>query len=107
MIRINNGIKEEQAKMYFYQMISAIQYLHENHIIHRDLKPENMLMCASEHETLKGLVPTLKISDFGLCRIMDANLTKASTFVGTFSYIVSVSFRFIILFILKYKLEMK
>ena len=46
-----------------------------------------MLMCASEHETLKGLVPTLKISDFGLCRIMEANLTKASTFVGTFSYI--------------------
>ena len=25
MIRINNGIKEEQAKMYFYQMTSAIQ----------------------------------------------------------------------------------
>ena len=44
-------------------------------------------MCASEHDELKGLVPTLKISDFGLCRIMEANLTKASTFVGTFSYI--------------------
>ena len=25
MIRNNNGIKEEQAKMYFYQMTSAIQ----------------------------------------------------------------------------------
>jgi len=87
MIRNNNGIKEEQAKMYFYQMTSAIQYLHENKIIHRDLKPENMLMCASENEDLTNLVPTLKISDFGLCRIMEDNRGMASTFVGTPCYL--------------------
>lgn len=31
---------ENEARRFFQQMISAIEYCHRHHIVHRDLKPE-------------------------------------------------------------------
>ncbi|KAE9609269.1 hypothetical protein Lal_00020161 [Lupinus albus] len=50
-------LKEDQARKYFQQLISAIDFCHSRGVSHRDLKPENLLLDHNEN---------LKISDFGL-----------------------------------------
>ncbi|PIA44067.1 hypothetical protein AQUCO_01800249v1 [Aquilegia coerulea] len=50
-------VKEDVARKYFQQLISAVDFCHSRGVSHRDLKPENLLLDE------KG---DLKISDFGL-----------------------------------------
>ncbi|KAI4316395.1 hypothetical protein L6164_024379 [Bauhinia variegata] len=50
-------LKEDMARKYFQQLISAVDFCHSRGVSHRDLKPENLLLDESEN---------LKISDFGL-----------------------------------------
>ncbi|KAA0064588.1 hypothetical protein IC582_015300 [Cucumis melo] len=50
-------LKEDVARKYFQQLISAVDYCHSRGVSHRDLKPENLLLDENED---------LKISDFGL-----------------------------------------
>jgi serine/threonine-protein kinase Chk2 len=37
-IKKNNGLSEKTTKFMFYQVVLAVNYLHENGITHRDLK---------------------------------------------------------------------
>ena len=61
---------EDEARQFFQQIISAVEYCHKHKIVHRDLKPENLLL----DENLK-----VKIADFGLSNIMtDGNFLKTS-----------------------------
>ncbi|SBT80394.1 serine/threonine protein kinase KIN, putative [Plasmodium malariae] len=57
-------INEDSARTIFYQLISAIDYLHKNNIVHRDLKPENILLDYNEN---------VKLIDFGLSTIYRKN----------------------------------
>ncbi|GMN35296.1 hypothetical protein TIFTF001_005200 [Ficus carica] len=50
-------LREDQARRYFQQLISAVDFCHSRGVSHRDLKPENLLLDDNED---------LKISDFGL-----------------------------------------
>ncbi|KAJ1428496.1 Serine/threonine-protein kinase, active site [Sesbania bispinosa] len=50
-------MKEEIARKYFQQLISAVDFCHSRGVTHRDLKPENLLLDENED---------LKVSDFGL-----------------------------------------
>lgn len=50
-------LKVENARKYFQQLISAIDYCHSRGVFHRDLKPENLLLDEEGN---------LKVSDFGL-----------------------------------------
>eukprot|EP01122_Echinamoeba_exundans_P006078 TRINITY_DN163_c0_g2_i2.p1 TRINITY_DN163_c0_g2~~TRINITY_DN163_c0_g2_i2.p1 ORF type:complete len:418 (-),score=101.27 TRINITY_DN163_c0_g2_i2:62-1273(-) len=68
--------EEHRARRYFVQMLQAIKYLHDQNIAHRDLKPENILLKSKDDDTIK-------ISDFGLARVMGDEASKMQTMCGT------------------------
>ena len=72
---------ETEAKLHFYQMASAMEYLHSKTICHRDLKPENILLCSQDDKN-----PGVKITDMGLSKLVDLG-TFLKTFCGTPKYI--------------------
>uniref|UniRef100_F6WMB2 Serine/threonine-protein kinase Chk2 n=1 Tax=Ciona intestinalis TaxID=7719 RepID=F6WMB2_CIOIN len=80
--RLEKGGKlpEKIAKLYFFQMLSAVKYLHDNEITHRDLKPENILLMSTEEPCL------IKITDFGMSRLVEEK-SLMKTLAGTPSYL--------------------
>ncbi|XP_051154594.1 ovarian-specific serine/threonine-protein kinase Lok-like [Leptopilina boulardi] len=74
------GLTNRNAKLIFYQVALAVQYLHSEGITHRDLKPENILLACDKEVTL------VKVSDFGLSKFVDAE-TMMKTFCGTMMYV--------------------
>lgn len=60
----NYNINENNARRILYQLINAIEYLHEIKIVHRDLKPENILLDNNNN---------VKLIDFGLSTIYRKN----------------------------------
>ncbi|XP_057767846.1 CBL-interacting serine/threonine-protein kinase 6-like [Salvia miltiorrhiza] len=61
--RISRGrLREDAARSYFQQLISAIDFCHSRGVYHRDLKPENLLLDDQGN---------LKVTDFGLSALPD------------------------------------
>lgn len=60
------------------EVADALDYAHANKIVHRDIKPGNIL-----YDRDSG---TVKITDFGVARILDNNRTRTGTVLGTPSY---------------------
>ncbi|KAJ5220209.1 hypothetical protein N7468_009413 [Penicillium chermesinum] len=61
---------DDEARKFFQQIITAVEYCHRHKIVHRDLKPENLLIDSQKN---------VKIADFGLSNIMtDGNFLKTS-----------------------------
>jgi len=76
-------LDEDEAKLMFYQLASAISYLHSKNIAHRDLKPENILLCSDDDRK-----PLCKITDMGLSKLVDLDKqSKLKTFCGTPQYL--------------------
>lgn len=50
-------LREDAARVYFQQLISAVDFCHSRGVYHRDLKPENLLLDDDGN---------LKVTDFGL-----------------------------------------
>jgi serine/threonine protein kinase len=71
-------MNEKFFKNIAHQILSGINYLHQNMIIHRDLKLENIL-----YDEKKNIA---KITDFGLSRQLDYDISTQYTNVGTFPY---------------------
>ncbi|KAK4727814.1 hypothetical protein R3W88_032731 [Solanum pinnatisectum] len=55
-------LREDNARGYFQQLISAIDFCHSRGVYHRDLKPENLLLDEEGN---------LKVTDFGLSAFTD------------------------------------
>uniref|UniRef100_A0A3P9IYR8 Serine/threonine-protein kinase Chk2 n=1 Tax=Oryzias latipes TaxID=8090 RepID=A0A3P9IYR8_ORYLA len=79
-VKSQQQLKESVAKLYFYQMLCAVHYLHSNGIIHRDLKPENILLSSNEDVCL------IKVTDFNQSRILE-EAALMRTLCGTPSYL--------------------
>ncbi|XP_022724241.1 CBL-interacting serine/threonine-protein kinase 12-like [Durio zibethinus] len=73
-------LKEDVARKYFQQLISAVNFCHARGVYHRDLKPENLLLDENGD---------LKVSDFGLSAVSDQIRQDGlfHTFCGTPAYV--------------------
>ena len=68
----------EKTKFYIIELILALEFLHKNNMVYRDLKPENILLDAKGH---------IKLTDFGLSKILEEEDDKAYTICGTPQYL--------------------
>jgi 5'-AMP-activated protein kinase catalytic alpha subunit len=69
-------LEEDEASIFFYQLINGVDYMHKKGVAHRDLKPENLLLTVNK---------ILKIIDFGLSHEYDEN-SLLKTKCGSPSY---------------------
>ncbi|XP_067943370.1 serine/threonine-protein kinase Nek9-like [Watersipora subatra] len=72
--RFNERLEEEMVIWYFYQLISAVAFIHDLGIIHRDIKSLNIFL------TKGGLC---KVGDFGISKVMTSKTQMAESYVGT------------------------
>jgi serine/threonine protein kinase len=58
-------------------ILDALQYSHDRKVVHRDMKPANVMFTADN---------TVKITDFGIARLEDSEMTQAGMVIGTPAY---------------------
>ncbi|KAJ1781394.1 serine/threonine protein kinase, partial [Coemansia sp. RSA 2399] len=82
-IRKLNGLSLECARFYLAEIVTAIEYMHEERTLHRDIKPENILLGSDMH---------ILVTDFGTAKMFRDSKSKAEpmraySFVGTAEYV--------------------
>jgi serine/threonine-protein kinase len=72
-------LSDREAASLVQTLARAVHFAHQHHIIHRDLKPANVLI---------GRDGAVKLTDFGLAKLTDAEGGQTQTYVvmGTASY---------------------
>lgn len=73
-------LPEDMGQIMSRQLINALAYLHANQITHRDVKPDNILI--SSRDPLE-----VKLTDFGLSKMVESDETFLHTFCGTLLYL--------------------
>jgi len=70
MEKSNGGLSFSHTRKYLFQIIRALNYMHDQNVIHRDLKPENILI------TDGGF---LKLCDLGFARSVSTAYSRCYT----------------------------
>ncbi|KAA6367834.1 MAG: putative CAMK family protein kinase, partial [Streblomastix strix] len=60
------------------QLVMSVGFLHSQRVIHRDIKPENVFLS----QDLES-----RLGDFGLSKVLDAQLSYAKSMIGTLYYV--------------------
>jgi cyclin-dependent kinase 14 len=71
------GLQAHNVRLFLFQLLRGLSYVHRRKILHRDLKPQNLLI--SE-------VGELKLADFGLARAQSVPSHTFSSEVVTLWY---------------------
>lgn len=66
----NQPLTSDHVKIFLYQTLRGLKYLHSARILHRDIKPGNLLVNSN---------CLLKICDFGLARVEESNRSRNMT----------------------------
>ncbi len=59
------------------EVAEALAYAHKNDVVHRDIKPSNLMRLKNGQ---------IKVTDFGIARVVNSSQTQTGTILGTPSY---------------------
>ncbi|HCE44877.1 MAG TPA: hypothetical protein DET40_15155 [Lentisphaeria bacterium] len=82
-IKQNIELSFEQRLYIINQIAYALDYVHQCGVLHRDIKPENVLITDNL---------TVKLSDFGICKVSDSGITMTGDVMGSPAYMSPESF---------------
>ncbi|RUO95298.1 kinase-like domain-containing protein, partial [Jimgerdemannia flammicorona] len=78
----DKGMDEATVRRLFLQLVDAVEWLHERNVVHRDLKLENVLVTDRTNPSTTNL----KLTDFGLARVIDPANPTLTTRCGSEEY---------------------
>ncbi|XP_008584507.1 PREDICTED: cyclin-dependent kinase 15 isoform X2 [Galeopterus variegatus] len=71
------GLHPHNVRLFMFQLLRGLAYIHHQHVLHRDLKPQNLLI---------SHLGELKLADFGLARAKSIPSQTYSSEVVTLWY---------------------
>jgi serine/threonine protein kinase len=81
--RLRDGVLTAFEVAYLaWDLLAALQYVHERGIIHRDLKPANVLLAPAQARPARG-----KLADFGIAVLTSGSNEPSEETIGTAAYL--------------------
>ncbi len=77
-IEKSSKIGTTEAKNIILQVLKGLEHAHENKIVHKDIKGQNILISTDNK---------IKITDFGIADILEDEMTKTQSLMGTPQYV--------------------